>query len=194
MNTQLASSSPEWSIRLLAELDVNDQKARELTAGLTVEQLNWQPASGAWSIGQCLEHLCLSTEKYLPPVSAALVNQPVSPVQEIVPGWFARWFLRSFIEPSPKTKRGSAPRKIVPSARVEPSVVERFLRGNRETRELIRRAEAYNVNRIRFVNPFISILRFTVGTGFMVTCGHERRHLLQAERVKQSPGFPRRNS
>lgn len=191
MNTQVASSSPAWSTRLLAELDANDQKARELTAGLTVEQLNWQPAPGAWSIGQCLEHLCIANENYLPAISAALVDQPVAPVQEISPGWFARWFLQSFIEPSPKTKRASAPKKIVPGSRVELSVAERFLRGNRETRELIRKSEPYDINRIRFVNPFISILRFTVGTGFKLTAGHERRHLLQAERVKQSPSFPR---
>lgn len=194
MNTQLASSSPAWSIQLLAELDANDHKARELTAGLTVEQLNWQPAPGAWSIGQCLEHLCLASEKYLPPISAALVNQPLSPVREITPGWFARWFIRSFIEPSPMTKRASAPKKIVPGSRVDLSILDRFLRGNRDTRELIRKFETCDVNRIRFVNPFISILRFTVGTGFMLTCGHERRHLLQAERVKQSPGFPHPNS
>ena len=190
MDTQLSSSAPAWSTRLMGELDANDQRARELTRGLTVEQLNWQPAPGAWSIGQCLEHLCISTESYLPPISTALVNQPASRVQEITPGWFARWFIRSYIEPSPRTKRGSAPRKIVPSVRVDASVVERFLSGNRETRELMRKSEPYDVNRIRFVNPFVSVIRFTVGTGFTVLAGHERRHLLQAERVKQSPAFP----
>ena len=174
----------------MSELDANDERASELAAGLTVEQLNWQPAPGAWSIGQCLEHLCIGTESYLPPISAALANQPVSPVQEITPGWFARWFIRSYIEPSPKTKRGSAPKKIVPNAHVDLSVLDRFLRGNRETGELMRKSEPYDVNRIRFVNPFVSIIRFTVGTGFKVLTGHERRHLLQAERVKQSPAFP----
>lgn len=191
MATQLASLSPAWSTRLMNELDANDERASELTAGLTVEQLNWQPAPGEWSIGQCLEHLCIGTESYLPPIFAALANQSVSPVQEITPGWFARWFIRSYIEPSPKTKRGSAPKKIVPNARVDLSVLDRFLRGNRETRELMRKSEPYDVNRIRFVNPFVSIIRFTVGTGFQVLTGHERRHLLQAERVKQSPAFPR---
>jgi hypothetical protein len=111
-------------------------------------------------------------------------------VQEITPGWFARWFIRSFIEPSAGTKRASAPKKIVPGNRVALSIVERFLRGNQDARQLIRQAEAYNVNRIRFVNPFLPLLRFTVGTGLKITCGHERRHLLQAERVKQSTDFP----
>src|SRR5438034_492209 len=47
-----------------------------------------------------------------------------------------------------------------------------------------------NVNRIRFWNPFIPGTRFTVGTGLQIIVGHERRHLLQAERVLHSPSFP----
>lgn len=180
-----------WSSQLLAELDANDQGAKDLTAGLTEDQLNWQPAVGVWSIGQCLEHLCLGNEVYLPAIAASLEGKPASPVQEITLGWFARWFLRSFIEPSPVTKRASAPKKIVPHSRVPLSTIQRFLNTNQEARKLILRAEPYDVNRIRFINPFVSIIRFTVGTGLRLTCSHERRHLLQAQRVKQSPAFPR---
>jgi hypothetical protein len=191
MISHLSSSSLAWSTRLMAELDSIDQKAKELTAGLTVQQLNWRPAAGAWSIGQCLEHLCMFNEIYLPAISTALVDKPASIVQELKLGWFARWFIRSFIDPSPATKRARAPKKIVPGSRVDLSVLHRFLRCNHDARELIRQASEYDVNRIRFVNPFVPIVRFTVGTGLKITCGHERRHLLQAERVKQSPAFPR---
>jgi len=80
--------------------------------------------------------------------------------------------------------------KIVPGERVEPSVLDRFLRSNQAARELVRHALDYDVNRIRFRNPFIPVLRFTVGTGFEIVSRHERRHLLQAERAKRSSGFP----
>jgi hypothetical protein len=186
----LPLTRPAWSTQLMAELDILDQSAKDLTARLTVEQLNWQPAPGVWSIGQCLEHLCLGNEVYLPAISASLKAKPGPAVQEITPGWFARWFIRSFIEPSPDTKRGSAPKKSVPGRRVALSVTDRFLSCNQDARRVIRQAEAYDVNRIRFVNPFVPLLRFTVGTGLKITCGHERRHLLQAQRVKQSTGFP----
>lgn len=190
MATQSAVISSAWSVQLIAELDVIDQRTEELTAGITVEQLNWQPAPAAWSMGQCFEHLCLGNEVYLPAIAAALEGKRPSPVQQITPGWFARWFMRSFIEPSPATKRASAPKKIVPGSHVPFSVIERFLRTNQDARDLIRRATAYDVNRIRFVNPFVPLLRFTVGTGLKLTCGHERRHVLQAERVKAAPAFP----
>jgi hypothetical protein len=44
---------------------------------------------------------------------------------------------------------------------------------------------------VRFRNPFVPLLRFTVGTGLLVINAHDRRHLWQAERVQDAPGFPK---
>jgi hypothetical protein len=185
------TSSPAWSTRLAFELRANDQTAQMLAAGLTEEQLNWQPAPAAWSVGQCLEHLCITNEAYLPAISAALQGKLESPVEQITPGWFGGWFIRSFVEPSPDTKRVPAPSKIRPTARVGLAVLDRFLSGNKSCRELIVRARGKDVNRIRFWNPLVPGIRFTVGTGLQIIESHERRHLLQAERVRDSANFPR---
>jgi len=181
---------PPWSIRLVSEFDAADQSAKELVTGLTAEQLNWQPRPGAWSVGQCLEHLCVANDVYLPAISSSLPDQPVSAVPEIQVGWFGRWFISKYIEPSPHTQHVQAPKKITPGARVDLSVLQRFLRSNQAARDLVRRASDYDVNRIRFKNPFIPLLRFTVGTGFEILSKHQRRHLLQAERVKNSLDSP----
>jgi hypothetical protein len=182
-------AAPSWSVRLIAELYAADQKAKELAFDLSPEQLNWHPRPGAWSVGQCLEHLCIANEVYLPAISASLVGKPEGAVQDITLGWFARWFIRSYIEPSARSKRARAPKKIVPGTQVEPSVLDRFLRSNQAARELVHRARDYDVNHVRFKNPFIPLLRFTAGTGLEIVSKHEGRHLLQAERVKQSADF-----
>jgi hypothetical protein len=143
-----------------------------------------------WSVGQCLDHLRVTNEVYLKPMSASLTGRQRAVVQEITPGWFGRWFIRSFIEPSAKVTRARAPKKIRPGAQVEPSVLDRFLSTNREARELVQRARNYDVNRIRFRNPFVPVIRFTVGTGLEIVSKHQRRHLLQAERIRASPDFP----
>lgn len=180
-----------WPGRLDADLSASDQLAANLFAGMSEERLNWQPAPGSWSAGQCIEHLCITNEAYLPAISAALIEKPDSPVREITPGWFGRWFLRSFIEPSPQTKRAPAPPKTRPASRIELSVLERFLAGNQACREVILRAREKNVNDIRFWNPLLPGVRFTVGTGLEIIAAHERRHLLQAQRVHASANFPR---
>ena len=187
MSTDRTDAAPAWSRQLIAELQGADQRAIALARGLSVEQLNWKPRPESWSVGQCLEHLCLSGEVYLAPIARALNNRQPAPVEKITPGWFGAWFIRNYIAPSPVTKKAAAPAKARPVLSVvEPSVLDRFLAANREVRALIERAQPYDVNRIRFGNPFVPIIRFTVGTGFEILAKHEDRHLLQAERVWQS--------
>ena len=188
MATTQKALEPVWHVCLVEDLKSSEQAARSLVNGLTEQQLNWQPAPGSWSIGQCLEHLCITDETYLPAITAALKEKPDAPVAQIVPGWFGSWFIRNFVEPSPQTKRASAPAKIRPTARVGLTVLDRFL--NQAVRNLIADARKKDVNRIRFWNPFVKGIRFTAGTGLEIIASHERRHLLQAERVLRSPNFP----
>jgi len=72
-----------------------------------------------------------------------------------------------------------------------PIVLESFLRSTKAARALVTQASSHDVNRIRYKNPFIPLLRFTVGAGLEIIAKHANRHLLQAEGVRQSAGFPR---
>lgn len=180
-----------WAESLLNDLDKADERARSVVSGLSVEQLNWQPGPNIWSVGQCVDHLCVMNEVYLPPIAKALEGKAKASVVEVTPGWFGSWFLKSFVEPSPETKKVKAPSKSAPASKVDGRILEKLLKGNNEVlRELIRRASEYDVNRIRFRNPFIPVIRFTVGTGLTIVVRHQHRHLLQAERVKSNAKFP----
>jgi hypothetical protein len=188
--TPAHASTPPWSERLISEFTAADRRATLLAASLTPDQLNWKPAPEAWSIGQCLQHLTITNQVYLPAISTSLEGRPRSPVDEIVFGWFGAWFIRKFIEPSPQGSRAKAPKKIDPGPKVDPGVLDAFVRSNQAARDLVAKARDYDVNRIRFKNPFIALIRFTVGTGLEIVSKHQNRHLLQAERVRQSAGFP----
>jgi DinB family protein len=176
---------------LVDELHASDRRAGDLARGLSVAQLNWRASPETWSVGQCLQHLLNANDVYLPPMTAALEGRPKSPVAEITPGWFGRWFIAAYIDPeSPSRRRARAPRKIAPAPEVGADVLDRFLKSNDRTRDLVRRAGTYDVNRIRFVNPFVPVIRFTVGTGLEIISRHQRRHLQQAEGIRGASGFP----
>ena len=187
-----ATTFPLWCIRLTSELDAADARAIALTNGLGIAQLNWKSRPDTWSVGQCLEHLSLTNEIYIGPIAEALGGRPTGSVDEITPGWFGRWFIREYIEPRTQRRRGRAPTTVVPIAtQVDASIVSRFIASNAMVREVIARAHGYDINRLRFRNPFVPLLRFTVGTGLQIIVRHNHRHLDQAERVTRSPDFPR---
>jgi hypothetical protein len=184
-------ASPAWCRRLISEFDAADERAIGIAETLTSSQLNWKRNPSEWSVGQCLEHLAVANEVYLRAIADSLTDCPHAVVEDITPGWFARWFIRTYIEPSPRSRRARAPAKIAPGATVDPSVLERFLESNDQAREVVHRAGRVDVNRIRFRNPFVPLVRFTVGTGLEIIAKHQRRHLLQAERIRASPELPR---
>jgi hypothetical protein len=190
MTTKPGQASPPWCRRLISELDAADKRATALAKALTLRQLNWSPGPGVWSVGQCLEHLCIANEEYVAAMSPPLNNRQAAVVNDITPGWFGRWFIRRFIEPSSQTRRARAPKKIRPAPQIELSVIDRFLSSNQKGRELVDRASNYDINRIRFTNPFLPLIHFTIGTGLEILTAHQRRHLLQAERVRESLEFP----
>jgi hypothetical protein len=184
---------PPWGSRLIAEFNARDKLATSLAQGLSPHQLNWQPQAGSWSIGQCLEHLSIGNEMYCRAISDALTQRATGAVEEIRPKLFGRMFLRNYIEPSAKTRRVTAPKVVRPTAtsKIDLSILDRFIRTSDEARELVERARNHDVNRIRFKNPFVPIMNFTVGAAFEIVSKHDLRHLLQAERVRKSPEFPR---
>jgi hypothetical protein len=180
----MPDTQPAWCPRLLAELRAADARAVALAKPLTTVQLNWRPSPAEWSIGQCLDHLLVTNQVYLPPITDALQTGRRAMVDEITPGWFGAWFIRTYIAPSPASKKAKAPKKITPVSEVDASILDRFLASNDDTRALVQRASEIDINRVRFKNPFIPVIRFTVGTGLEIIAKHQDRHLLQAERIR----------
>lgn len=185
----MTEALPRWCARLVGELEAADAQAVAIARPLDARQLNWSPRPGAWSVGQCLEHLYVTNEVYLGAISNALARRQPRVVEEITPGWFGRWFIRTYMEPSAGPTRVRAPKKIAPAARIGGDILDRFLRSNDNARKVVHGARHYDVNRIRFRNPFIPVIWFTVGTGFQIIATHQRRHLLQAERVRDAMLF-----
>ncbi|HYG64136.1 MAG TPA: DinB family protein [Thermoanaerobaculia bacterium] len=187
-----AQTLPDDLAALRRQVEDNRRTAEDLVRGLSEAQLQWRPDERSWSIAQCLDHLAIGDRAYLEAMSPAVAearrrnSRRRGPIQ---PGWFARWFIQS-MEPPPRRKL-PAPRKIVPSLGKSGDEVKRdYFAAQAGVLALLDQAAAVDLNRTRFVNPFLPLLRFTVGTGFLVSVAHGRRHLWQAERIRQRPGFP----
>ncbi|HXU13727.1 MAG TPA: DinB family protein [Terriglobales bacterium] len=179
--------------QLSAELADLDQLFSALYNRCSREQLLWRPGAGSWCIAECIEHVARGISQYLAPMRQAILKGGPSAREEnylFAPGgWFSAAFLRR-IGPQ-VTVKFKAPRKIRP-LQVDPEkAFDELRRGHREAQELLSATEQLDLNRTRFKNPFVPVLRFTVATGFLILAAHGRRHLLQAERVPEADAFPK---
>ena len=189
----MATPLPEDLQALRAKLEASDREAHALLHDLNEEQLNWRPDERSWSIAQCLDHLNnVSDRVYLTPMLDAIERaRRAGAVRRgpIRPGFLGRWFV-SILEPPPK-RRLPAPGKIVPALRKgRAELVEEWRLVQAELGAVLRAGAGIDLNATRFVNPLVPLIRFSVGTGFLIIDAHERRHLWQAEQVRRKPGFP----
>ena len=170
--------------------DAAERDARALVAGLSELLGTWRSDAGSWSVAECLDHLATANRVYLhamqPAAERALTDgrRRRGPAR---PGLVGRWFVRVQEPPVKRRARMKAPRTIRP--RVSPPLDDaraRFLTSQEDIRAFLRRYADIDLAGIGFPNPFIRGLRFSLATGLHVLAAHERRHLWQAWRVRES--------
>ena len=179
---------------ILEQLKQAEEAAASLLRGKSREQANWQPNHGtAWSLWQCFDHLARINRVYCEAMLAAVDNPRVareSTAEMVKPGLFSRWFIKG-MEP-PVRMRFKATAKVTPSKGGDPQeALQAFLESHAPVRRVLGFWDRVNFNRVRFKNPFVPLICFTVGTGLMVINAHDRRHLWQAERVQDAANFPK---
>ena len=179
--------------QLVAEFSDLDEHFSRLLQGRSREQLTWHPAKGAWSMTECIEHVALINSKYLASikVAAAASRGPYISVDRplATAGWSSAFFLRS-VGPQARI-RMRAPGSVRPSSINPEEALNHLLGTHQQIRDLLASPSQPDLNRVRFKNPFVPLLWFTIATGILIMAAHGRRHLLQAERVCGEPGFPK---
>jgi hypothetical protein len=175
----------------LLQLTSVSQDLPGIAHGLTEAQFNWQPGSDRWSIGQNIEHLNLTTERYIPVLTTAIGGARAA--GRISPGPFAlglveRWLLAA-MEPPPRRRFRTRP-AFVATALLSPDVtVRRFLSLQEQFAGAVRSADRLDLRRIKVRSQFGPVSWSLTGT-FAILIAHQRRHVWQARQVRREPAFP----
>jgi hypothetical protein len=165
----------------------NERDARQLIDGLTDAEGIWRPAPGSWSIAECLDHLAVGNRVYIAamrPAAERARREGRLRRGPATPGAIGGWFVRT-LEP-PARRKMRAPGKIVP--RDAPPLADAaaaFFASHEQVVRFLDEYAAIDLAGVRFQNPFIGALRFSLATGLHVLAAHERRHLLQAWNVRR---------
>jgi DinB superfamily len=168
------------------------QEADALVAPLSDEQFTWQPSPVSWSIAQCIDHLNVTARLYLPQLDEGIANAIRQGLYGEGPfkyWWFARVFVR-MLEPPPRMRVKSPAAFQPPPARTRREIMAAFRAYQVQYVDRLRQANGLDLARARVRSPVASWIHVPLGTGFAAMTAHERRHLWQARRVLDAPGFP----
>ena len=167
--------------------------ADALVAPLSDAQFAWQPGPNAWSIAQCIDHLNVTARLYLPMLDEGIANairQGLHGEGPFTYWWLARVFVR-MMEPPPRLRVNTPVAFQPPPARTRREIMAAFRAYQVQYVDRLRQANGLDLARARVRSPVTSWIYLPLGSGFAAMAAHERRHLWQARKVMEAPGFPR---
>ena len=178
---------------LLEQVDTTIDQARELSAGLTDEQIAWAPPEGGWGVGQCFEHLIVVADQYettlAPCLERARAELGSPSLAGHKPTLVGRFLINGVKAANPR--RLKAPRGFAPSAQPREDVVEEFCKRHAHVAEALQQARGIDLCAYRVASPVSRLVRLNLGDALLVLVYHAERHLNQATRVMEHPEFPR---
>jgi hypothetical protein len=173
-------------------LDETVGDTRATFAGLSARQLNWRPDAAQWSVAQCFEHLLTANRLMLEAANDALGAGGPTLWQRVpvLPGLFGRALIRS--QAPDGQRKFTAPSKARPTVSdVGADIVQRFIDQQRHIMTWVQGLDEQRAARTVMTSPFARVVVYSVLDGCRIVVAHNRRHVEQARRVMQAPGFPR---
>ena len=167
------------------ELDEATERARTLVNSTAPRLFTVRPDLSSWSAAECLAHLSVSTEMFLPVLRAAIddgrkrgLTSKGKPRMDWL-GAILRWFLEPPVRSRVRTSAPFVPRAV----RAKAEALAEFVSLQDKLRDLIAEARDVEVGKLKIVSPFDKRVRYNVYSAFRILIAHQRRHLWQAEKA-----------
>ncbi|MEX2502207.1 MAG: DinB family protein [Trueperaceae bacterium] len=166
---------------------------RELACGLSPAQGSWRPAPDRWSLAQGLDHVGI--------VNGAVAAKLAKAVDDarsrglVAPGPFrygpiGRWYLAAVGPQGGWSVRAPGPFRPADAELGLAEAMDRFEAAQEGFDRVLDGAEGIHLSRVRVSLPALPWLRLQLGIWLLALPQHTLRHLEQARRVRDDPGFP----
>lgn len=170
---------------LEGEINEATDRARKLVENIDGRRFTVRPAPTRWSAAECLAHLSLATESFLPVLRKTIdeartksITSDKAPQMDII-GWILRWLMEPPARSRFKTRAPFVPR----STRAKAEALGEFTSLQARLLEMLHEARGLDFARMRLVSPFDQRVKYNLFSAFRIIAAHQRRHLWQAEQA-----------
>jgi hypothetical protein len=170
---------------VIREFEHASERVHALMAKVSPDQWTRRPHPDRWSIGECIGHLNLTSEAYLPLVLKGLeeARRLGSPGPHRYHRDPVGWIMWRLAGPPVRFKVRTAA-AFVPAGDAPPAMLVATF--DRLQSEQVRCAEAGSglpLSRVRITSPFDARVRYNLYACLTILPRHQHRHLWQAEEV-----------
>ena len=176
---------------IVAQLESAQERLRGLTKGLPDHLWSTRPRPDSWSIAECVAHLNLTSQAYIPMLRAAFSDARFTGQRG--PRLYRRdlvgWIVSLSAGPLPRVGEWRFGRvktiaAFVPGGDLDrATTLDEFDRLQDELIELSEDAEDRPLERMRIVSPFDARVTYNAYSALVILPRHQQRHLWQAEHM-----------
>jgi hypothetical protein len=147
------------------------------------EQLNHKPRKESWSALECLEHLNLYGDFYIPEITMRISTGKDLPEDIFRSGWLGNYFAKTMMPGEKLNKMKTFKDKNPEGSRLDIRTLNRFLNQQEEMLKLLEKARAINLNKIRTSVSISKFIKLKLGDTFRIIIYHNYRHIIQGEKA-----------
>jgi hypothetical protein len=170
-------------------LKITDKSTRtvEKLKRLSLNQLNAKKSVDQWSALECIEHLNLYGDFYLPEIEKQILGQkPGSGNTYFKSGWIGNYFANLMrVENGKMTKMKSPKDKNPANSELSITTLDRFLKQQERLKSLLRQSSAVNLTTTKVSISLTKLMKLRLGDTFRFFVFHIDRHIQQAERTQE---------
>lgn len=151
---------------------------------LSIEQLNHRKSPDSWSILECIEHLNLYADFYIPEIQQRIKAYHQTNNNTFKPGWLGNYFANMMKSKAGKIKKMKSPKDKNPiNSQLTMSTLDKFIAQQVELKQLLFKSQHLDLTKIKTSISLSTFIKLRLGDTFRFLIYHVERHIQQAERL-----------
>lgn len=148
--------------------------------------LTWKANQTTWSILECLEHLNLYGDFYLPQIENQLKSSKFKADPVFKSGILGNYFAQSMLPKEKLNKMKTFKDKNPLNAKLDKTVIDKFINQQIELLDLLNQSRNVSLNKVKIQTSISRLIKLKLGDTFQFFIHHNIRHLKQIERIEQA--------
>lgn len=148
--------------------------------------LTWRENETSWNILECLEHLNLYGNFYLPQIEYQIQHSNSKPDTEFKSGFLGNYFAKSMLPKGKLNKMKTFKDKNPLNAQLDKTVIDRFIAQQIKLLELLNQARNVSLNKVKTNISITKLIKLKLGDTFQFFINHIIRHINQIDRIEKT--------
>ena len=149
-----------------------------------LKTLTWKENEISWNILECLEHLNLYGDFYLPQIENKIKNSTTNPDHEFKSGILGDYFSKSMLPKGKLNKMKTFKDKNPLNVNLDKTVIDKFINQQIKLLYLLNQSRNVSLNKVKVQTSISSFIKLKLGDTFQFFINHIIRHVKQIDRIQ----------